>query len=109
MSYRGKKTREIRNLPLEEGSDTLGLDDLSSSVEHTVVVNLLSRGHHHTTTDSVERVGSDTGTGGDSPIDSKSEVISSSGARRVGRVEKDLRHTNREGRRRGKIPRGIPS
>lgn len=29
----------------------------------------LTRGHHHTTTDGVERVGGNTGTGGDSPAE----------------------------------------
>jgi hypothetical protein len=49
---------------LEERLDTLGLDDLRSGVEHRLVVDLASRGHHHATTDGVERVRSETSTGG---------------------------------------------
>jgi hypothetical protein len=36
-----------------------------------VLVTHLTRSHHHATTDSVERVGSDTSTSGDSPAESE--------------------------------------
>lgn len=71
-------TEDVGTGTLEERGDTLGLDDLATSVEHTVVVDLLSRGHHHATTDGVERVGSDTGTGGDSPVDEMHKETSDS-------------------------------
>jgi hypothetical protein len=39
-------------------------------------VNLLTRGHHHTTTDGVKGVRSDTSTGGDSPISEEKIFVS---------------------------------
>jgi hypothetical protein len=73
----GDTTEDVGTGTLEEGSDTLVLDDLGTSVHHVLVcysewslarrhptekpkvsltVNLLAGSHHHTTTDGVERV-----------------------------------------------------
>lgn len=52
-----------KDSPLEERLDTLGLDDLRSGVDHGLVVDLRPRGHHHPSSDGVERVRSKTGTG----------------------------------------------
>ena len=49
--------------------NALGLDDLATGVHHRRVVDLLARGHHHATTDGVERVRGETGTGGDTPAE----------------------------------------
>lgn len=69
----GDTTEDVGSGTLEERGDTLGLDDLPAAVDHAVVVDLLSRGHHHATTDGIERVGSDSGTGGDSPSEGDCE------------------------------------
>lgn len=67
----GDTTEDVGTSTLEERLDTLLGDDLAGSIESTVVLDGLTRGHHHTTTDSVKRVGSDTGTGGDTPTESE--------------------------------------
>jgi len=67
----GNTTEDVSTGTLEEGPDTLGLDDLRTGVHHVLVVDLGTRGHHHTTTDGVERVGSETSTGGDSPTETE--------------------------------------
>merc|ERR1711974_243426 len=56
----------------EERTDTLGLKDDLGSVEGVVVLDTLTRGHHHATTDGVNGVGAETGGGGDNPT--KQEV-----------------------------------
>lgn len=53
----------------EERLDTLLGDDLLEGVERAAVLDGLTRGHHHTTTDSVKGVRGDTGTGGDAPTE----------------------------------------
>lgn len=67
----GDTTEDVGTSTLEERLDTLLGDDLAGSIESTVVLDGLTRGHHHTTADSVKRVGSDTGTGGDTPTESE--------------------------------------
>ncbi|KAG9966922.1 ADP,ATP carrier protein, partial [Aureobasidium melanogenum] len=65
----GNTTEDVGTSTLEERLDTLSGDDLAGSVEGTVVLDGLTGGHHHTTTDSVKRVGSDTSTSGDGPTE----------------------------------------
>lgn len=60
-------TEDVGTGTLEERLDTLGSDDLPAGVEHGLVVDLGTRGHHHTTTDGVKGVRSETGTGGNGP------------------------------------------
>jgi hypothetical protein len=67
----GNTTEDVGTSTLEERLDTLGGDDLAGSVHGTLVLDGLTGGHHHTTADGVERVGSDTGTGGDTPSESE--------------------------------------
>merc|ERR1712014_89013 len=63
----GNTTEDVGTGTLEERLDTLLGDDLGSSVHGRLVLDGLARGHHHTTTDGVERVRGNTGSGGDSP------------------------------------------
>ncbi len=67
----GNTTENVGTSTLEERPDTLGGDDLGTSVHHALVVDLGTGSHHHTTTDSVERVRSETGTGGNGPTKSE--------------------------------------
>lgn len=63
----GNTSEDVGSGTLEERLDTLLGDDLRTGVDHRLVVNGTTRGHHHSSSDSVERVGSETGTGGDTP------------------------------------------
>lgn len=65
----GDTTEDVGTSTLEEGLDTLLGDDLAESIEGRGVLDGLTRGHHHTPTDGVERVRGNTGTGGDSPTE----------------------------------------
>jgi len=65
----GNTTENVGTSTLEERLDTLSGDDLAGSIEGTVVLDGLTGGHHHTTADSVKRVGSDTSTSGDGPTE----------------------------------------
>lgn len=67
----GNTTEDVGTSTLEERLDTLGGDNLASSIHGTVVLDGLTRGHHHATTDGVKRVRSDTGTSGDGPTKSE--------------------------------------
>lgn len=67
----GDTTEDVGTSTLEERLDTLLGDDLAGSIESTVVLDGLTGGHHHAATDGVKRVGSDTGTGGDTPTKSE--------------------------------------
>jgi hypothetical protein len=67
----GNTTEDVGTGTLEERLDALGSNDLGTSIEHGLVVDGTTRSHHHTTTDSVERVRSKTGTGGDTPTKSE--------------------------------------
>jgi hypothetical protein len=65
----GNTSEDVGTGTLEERLDTLLGDDLGSSVEHGLVVDGSTGGHHHSSSDGVERVGSKTGTGGDTPTE----------------------------------------
>lgn len=65
----GDTTENVGTSTLEERLDTLLGDDLAGSIQGTVVLDGLARGHHHTTSDSVKRVRGDTGTGGNTPTE----------------------------------------
>lgn len=67
----GDTTEDVGTSTLEQGLDTLLGDDLLESIEGRGVLDGLTRGHHHTPTDGVERVRGNTGTGGDSPTKSE--------------------------------------
>ena len=67
----GNTTEDVGTGTLEERADTLLGNDLRAGVHHRLVVDSATRGHHHTTTDSVKRVGGETGTGGDTPAESE--------------------------------------
>ena len=63
----GDTTENVGTCTLEERSETLLGNDLATGIEGRLVLNGLTRGHHHTTTDGVQGVRSNTGTGGDTP------------------------------------------
>jgi hypothetical protein len=67
----GDTTENVGTSTLKERLHALLGDDLAGSIQSTVVLDGLTGGHHHTTTDSVKRVRSDTGTGGDTPTKSE--------------------------------------
>jgi hypothetical protein len=67
----GNTTKDVGTSTLEERLDTLLGDDLATSIEGALVLDGLTRGHHHATTDSVQRVRSDTSTSGDRPSESE--------------------------------------
>ena len=67
----GNTTEDVGTSTLEERLDSLLGDDLASGIHGSLVLDGLTGGHHHATTDGVEWVRGDTGTGGDGP--SKSE------------------------------------
>jgi hypothetical protein len=60
-------TENVGTSTLEERLDTLLGNDLATSIEGRLVLDSLTRSHHHTTTDSVQGVRSDTSTGSDGP------------------------------------------
>lgn len=60
-------TEDVGTSTLEERLDTLLGNDLAGGIHGRLVLDSLTRGHHHTTTDGVERVRGDTGTSGDGP------------------------------------------
>ena len=65
----GNTSEDVGSGTLEERLDTLLGNDLGSSVEHGLVVDGSTGGHHHSSSDGVERVRSKTGTGGDTPTE----------------------------------------
>jgi hypothetical protein len=67
----GDTTENVGTSTLEERLDTLLGNDLTGSIHGRLVFDGLTRGHHHTTTDSVQWVRGDTGTSGDSPSESE--------------------------------------
>merc|ERR1719282_1218588 len=86
----GNTTEDVGTSTLEERLDTLLSDDLGSSVHGRLVLDGLARGHHHTTTDGVERVRGNTGGGGDSPaeavkykssMDAASQIVAKEGVK----------------------------
>ena len=60
-------TENVGTSTLEEGLEALLGDDLATGIQRRLVLDGLTGGHHHTTTDGVQGVGSNTGTSGDSP------------------------------------------
>lgn len=67
----GDTTENVGTRTLEQGLDALLGNDLLEGIEGRVVLDGLTRGHHHAPTDGVERVRSDTGTSGDGPTKSE--------------------------------------
>jgi hypothetical protein len=67
----GNTTEDVGTSTLEERLDALSGDNLAGSIEGTVVLDGLTRRHHHATADGVERVRGNTGTGGDGPTKSE--------------------------------------
>jgi hypothetical protein len=67
----GNTTENVGTSTLEERADTLSGDNLAGSIHGVLVLDGLSGGHHHATTDGVKGVRSDTGTGGDTPSESE--------------------------------------
>lgn len=65
----GNTTENVGTSTLEERPNTLGGEDLASSIHRTLVLDGLPRCHHHATTDGVEWVRSNTSTSGDSPAE----------------------------------------
>ena len=68
----GNSTEDVSTSTLEERLSTFLGNDLTESVEGRVILDSGTRGHHHTTTNGINRVRGKTGTGSDSPT--KSEV-----------------------------------
>lgn len=60
-------TENVGTSTLEERLGTFLGNDLLEGVDRGVVLDGSTRGHHHTTTDSVDGVGSQTSTSGNSP------------------------------------------
>lgn len=67
----GNTTENVGTSTLEERLDTLSGDDLAGSIHGVLVLDGLTGGHHHTTTDGIKRVRGDTGTSGDGPTKSE--------------------------------------
>jgi hypothetical protein len=63
----GDTTENVGTSTLEERLDTLLGNDLTSSIHGRLVLDGLTRSHHHTTTDSIQWVRSNTSTSGDTP------------------------------------------
>ena len=63
----GDTTENVGTCTLEERSETLLGDDLATGIKGRLVLDGLTGSHHHTTTDGVQGVRSNTGTGGDTP------------------------------------------
>lgn len=62
-------TENVGTSTLEERADTLLSDDLAASIQGGLVLDGLTRSHHHTTTDSIQWVRSNTSTSGDTPAE----------------------------------------
>ena len=67
----GDTTENVGSSTLEERLDTLLGDNLAGGIHGRLVLDGLTRSHHHTTTDGIERVRGDTGTSGDTPSESE--------------------------------------
>jgi hypothetical protein len=63
----GDTTEDVGTSTLEERLNTLSSDDLATGIEGRLVLDSLTRRHHHATTDGVKRVRGDTSTSGDGP------------------------------------------
>jgi hypothetical protein len=67
----GNTTENVGTCTLEERLNTLLGDDLAGGIHGSLVLDGLTGGHHHATTDSVKGVRSDTSTSGDGPSESE--------------------------------------
>lgn len=67
----GDTTENVGTSTLEERLDTLLGDDLAGGIESVLVLDGLTRGHHHSSSNGVKGVRSDTGTSGDAPTESE--------------------------------------
>lgn len=76
-------TKDVGASTLEEGLGTLLRQDLLESIQGALVLDGLSRGHHHPSADSVNGVRCKTRTVGDQPTKSKAgkEVVLQTGER----------------------------
>jgi hypothetical protein len=63
----GNTTENVGTSTLEERLNTLLGDDLTTSIQRALVLDGLTRSHHHTTTDGVQWVRSNTSTSSNSP------------------------------------------
>jgi len=64
-------TENVGTSTLEERLESLLGDNLATGIERRLVLDGLTGGHHHTTTDGVQRIRSDTSTSGDGPSESE--------------------------------------
>ena len=67
----GNTTENVGTSTVEERLDTVLGNDLAGGIEGVLVLDGLTGGHHHTTTDGIKRVSGDTGTGGDGPTETE--------------------------------------
>jgi len=65
----GNTTENVGTSTLEERSNTLLGNDLTSGIEGTLVLDGLTRSHHHTTTDGIQRIRSNTSTSRNCPTE----------------------------------------
>jgi len=63
----GDTTENVGTCTLEERSETLLGDDLATGIKGRLVLDGLTGSHHHTTTDSIQWVRSNTSTSSDTP------------------------------------------
>jgi hypothetical protein len=63
----GNTSENVGTAASEERSNTLGLDNLDTAVEGRRVLDASSGGHHHSSSDGIERVRGGRSTGGDGP------------------------------------------
>lgn len=67
----GNTTENVGTSTVEQRLDAVLGNDLAGGIERVLVLDGLTRGHHHATTDGVKRVSSNTGTSGDAPTKSE--------------------------------------
>jgi hypothetical protein len=67
----GDTTENVGTSTFEERLNTLLGNDLATSIEGRLVLDSLTRCHHHTTANGVQWVRGDTGTSGDGPSESE--------------------------------------
>ncbi len=65
----GDTTQNVSAGTLEERLDTLLGDDLAEGVERALVLDGLTRGHHHSSAHGIKRVRGNTGSSGDAPAE----------------------------------------
>lgn len=77
----GDTSEDVGAGTLEERLDALLGNDLAGGVHHVLVVDGATRGHHHSSSDGVEGVRSETGTSGDGPAEQeRGEEVALEGA-----------------------------